>query len=26
MGWSYVCRTALITTATWEGETLRLDT
>ena len=26
MGWSYVCRTALSTTATWEGETFRLDT
>jgi hypothetical protein len=25
MGWSYVCRTALSTTATWEGETFRLD-
>ena len=24
-GWSYVCRTALSTTATWEGEPLRLD-
>ena len=26
LGWSYVCRTAMSTTATWEGETLRLDT
>jgi hypothetical protein len=26
MGWSYVCRTALSTTATWEGATFRLDT
>ena len=25
LGWSYVCRTALSTTATWEGETFRLD-
>jgi len=25
IGWSYVCRTALSTTATWEGETFRLD-
>jgi hypothetical protein len=25
MGWSSVCRTALSTTATWEGETFRLD-
>jgi hypothetical protein len=25
-GWSYVCRTALSTTATWEGEPFRLDT
>ena len=25
-GWSSVCRTALSTTATWEGTTLRLDT
>jgi len=25
MGWAYVCRTAMSTTATWEGETLRLD-
>jgi Transposase DDE domain len=25
MGWSYVCRTALSTTATWEGEPFRLD-
>ena len=25
MGWSYVCRTALSTTATWEGKTFRLD-
>jgi len=24
-GWSYVCRTALSTTATWEGTTCRLD-
>src|SRR5216683_2778150 len=24
-GWSYVCRTAMSTTATWEGETFRLD-
>ena len=24
-GWSYVCRTALSTTATWEGESFRLD-
>jgi hypothetical protein len=26
LGWSYVCHTAMSTTATWEGETLRLDT
>ena len=25
MGWSYVCRTALSTTATWEGAPFRLD-
>src|SRR5262249_39745216 len=25
VGWSYVCRTAMRTTATWEGETCRLD-
>ena len=25
-GWSYTCRTALRTVATWEGETFRLDT
>jgi len=25
-GWSYVCRTALSTVATWEGTTFRLDT
>ena len=25
-GWSYVCRTALSTTATWDGTTFRLDT
>src|SRR5262249_33196752 len=25
LGWSYVCRTAMSTTATWEGEPLRLD-
>ena len=25
VGWSYVCRTAMSTTATWEGETFRLD-
>ena len=25
-GWSSVCRTALSTTATWEGTTFRLDT
>ena len=25
-GWSYVCRTAMSTTATWEGEPFRLDT
>jgi hypothetical protein len=25
-GWSYVCRTALSTTVTWEGTTFRLDT
>jgi hypothetical protein len=25
IGWSYVCRTAMSTTATWEGEPLRLD-
>src|SRR5262249_41432165 len=25
-GWSYVCRTAQSTVATWEGETFRLDT
>jgi hypothetical protein len=26
MGWSYVCRTAMSTTATWNGQTFRLDT
>ena len=26
LGWSYVCRTAMSTTATWEGEPFRLDT
>ena len=26
LGWSYVCRTARSTTATWEGEPFRLDT
>jgi Transposase DDE domain len=26
LGWSYVCRTAMSTTATWEGETFRLNT
>ena len=25
-GWSYTCRTALSTVATWEGTTFRLDT
>jgi hypothetical protein len=25
MGWSYVCRTAMSTTATWEGAPFRLD-
>ena len=25
MGWSYVCRTAMSTTAAWEGESFRLD-
>src|SRR5215467_1375881 len=25
-GWSYVCRTAMTTTATWAGQTFRLDT
>ncbi len=25
MGWSYVCRTAMSTTARWEGELFRLD-
>ena len=25
MGWSSVCRTAMSTTATWEGESFRLD-
>src|SRR5712692_11586589 len=25
-GWSYACRTALSTVATWEGETFRLET
>jgi hypothetical protein len=25
-GWSYVCRTGISMTATWEGETFRLDT
>jgi hypothetical protein len=25
VGWSYVCRTAMSTTATWQGETFRLD-
>jgi hypothetical protein len=24
-GWSYACRTAMSTVATWEGETVRLD-
>jgi hypothetical protein len=24
-GWSYACRTATSTVATWEGETFRLD-
>ena len=24
-GWSSVCRTAMSTTATWEGESFRLD-
>jgi hypothetical protein len=24
LGWSYVCRTAMSTTATWEGEPFRL--
>jgi hypothetical protein len=24
-GWAYVCRTAMSTTATWEGESFRLD-
>jgi len=26
VGWSYACRTALSTVATWEGATFRLDT
>ena len=26
VGWSYVCRTAMSTTATWDGTTFRLDT
>jgi hypothetical protein len=26
MGWSYVCRTAMNTTATWDGQPFRLDT
>jgi len=26
MGWSSVCRTAMSTTATWNGQTFRLDT
>ena len=26
MGWSSVCRTAMRTTATWNGQTFRLDT
>jgi hypothetical protein len=26
MGWSYVCRTAMRTTATWNGQTFRLET
>jgi hypothetical protein len=26
VGWSYACRTAMSTVATWEGETFRLDT
>src|SRR6266704_7048100 len=26
MGWSYVCRTAMSTTATWNGQTFRLAT
>ena len=25
-GWSYACRTAMSTTATWDGTTFRLDT
>ena len=25
-GWSYACRPALSTTATWDGTTLRLET
>ena len=25
LGWSDVCRTAMSTTATWEGETFRLE-
>src|SRR5712691_3318323 len=25
-GWSYACRTAMSTVATWEGETFRLET
>ena len=25
LGWSYVCRTAMSTTATWNGQTFRLD-
>ena len=26
VGWSYVCRTAMSTTATWDGQMFRLDT
>jgi Transposase DDE domain len=26
VGWSYVCRTAMSTTATWDDQTFRLDT
>ena len=26
LGWSYVCRTAMSTIATWDGQTFRLDT
>jgi len=25
IGWAYVCRTAMSTTATWEGKPFRLD-